>query len=102
MTAKASALTSINGIVFALDHRDKRPTVELLDLVRKLASDAITVLKEPDPLNKKIGFILLAIQQSTVVEIKVLNKKRVTRVTILDNTIYNWALEEIHLLAGSM
>jgi len=96
-----SALTSMQGIVFALDSRDKRPTVELLDMVRRLASDAITVLKEPDPVKQKIGFILLAIQQSTSVEVKMINRKRITRVTILDNTIYNWAMEEIHALAGA-
>jgi hypothetical protein len=101
MTGRTSALTSMQGIVFALDHRDKRPTVELLDMVHKLATDAITVLKEPDPLKQKIGFILLAIQQSTSVEIKVVNRKRLTRVTVHDHTIYNWAMEQIHSLAGS-
>jgi len=33
--------------------------------------------------------------------VKMINRKRITRVTILDNTIYNWAMEEIHALAGA-
>jgi len=89
----------MQGIVFLLDKRDKRPTVELLDTIHKIASDAIAILTEPDPVRRRIGFILLAIQESTRCDIKIINKKRITRVTILDHTIYNWALEEAHALA---
>lgn len=92
----------MNGILLTLDNRHKRPTVELLDLVREMAKDAITVLKEPDPVKQKVGFILLAIQQSTEVKFITSGRKRVTRVTILDHTIYNWAMEEIHALSGTV
>lgn len=96
---KPTALGTMQGILLLLEARNKRPTAELLDQIKQLTSDAITVLREPDPDKQKIGFILLAIQQSTDVKVITSGKKRVTRVTILDHTIYNWALEEIHALA---
>lgn len=51
-------------------------------------------------MKQRIGFILLAFQQSTQVEVKVVNRKRLTRVTITDKTIYDWAMEEVHAIAG--
>lgn len=45
--------------------------------------------------------MLLAVQQSTQVAIKVVRGKRLTRVTIVDQQLYHWALEEIHALAGA-
>lgn len=95
------ASSYLQGILMLLDNRTKRPTVELLDDIKSLANDAITVLTEPDPVKQKVGFILLAIQQSTSVKVIVSGKKRVSRVTVHDLTIYNWAMEEIHALAGT-
>lgn len=97
---KVSAIGYLQGILLMLDNRAKRPSAELLEQIRGLANDAISVMKEPDPDKRKIGFILLAIQESTAVKVITLGGKRMTRVTILDQTIYHWALEEIHKLVG--
>jgi hypothetical protein len=98
---KTSALSSVEGIVFCLDNQGKQPTIELLDMVRGLATDAISVLKEPDPLKQKVGFILLAIQQSTkLTEVKLRSKPK-TLVQVVDADLYEWALREIHLMAGA-
>lgn len=98
---KVTAEGALKGILMVLDNRTKRPTVELLASIRKIANDALEVMSEKDPVKQRIGFILLALQQST--EVKVLHQrgKRFTRVTVHDITLYHWALEEIHALAGT-
>jgi hypothetical protein len=104
MTARKGKITvegALKGILMVLDNRTKRPTVEMLSSIREIARDALDVLAERDPIKQRIGFILLAIQQSTEVKVKMIKGNRVTRVTIHDATIYHWALEEIHALAGA-
>jgi hypothetical protein len=98
---KVTAEGALKGILMVLDNRTKRPTVELLSNIREIANDALEVLSEKDPIKQRIGFILLAIQQSTEVKVNIVKGKRMTRVTVHDITIYNWALEEIHALAGT-
>ncbi|KGR38625.1 hypothetical protein [Xanthomonas vasicola] len=94
------AINQLQGVLSVLDNRTKRPTAELLGTIREMVGDAIAVLQEPDPLRKRIGFVLLAVQQSTHVSVRDVNGKRITRVTVVDQPLYHWALEEIHSLAG--
>jgi hypothetical protein len=103
MTAKRKypALTSLKGALYLLDDsKMKKPSAEFLGKIRELVTDAIEVLQTPDPMQRRIGFILLAFQQSTSVELRKVNGKLITRVTITDQTIYNWAMEEVHAIAG--
>lgn len=94
------AINQLQGVLSVLDNRTKRPTAEMLGTIREMVGDAIAVLMEPDPLRKRIGFVLLAVQQSTQVNVREVNGKRITRVTVIDQPLYHWALEEIHSLAG--
>lgn len=98
---KIPAEDMLKGVLYVLDQQANRLTVELIQAVREMVQDALDVLQERDPLKKKIGFILLAIQQSTSVSVRIINGKRVTRVSVLDRVIYEWAMEEIHALAGA-
>jgi hypothetical protein len=98
---KTTAAGYITGILMTLDNRSKRPTVELLNDIKSYAADALAILHEPDPDKQKLGFIALAIQQSTAVKFITHGKKTVTRVTILDLDLYNWAIAEVHKLAAS-
>jgi len=102
MTAKrpVSALASLKGALYLIENAKRKPTAEFVQEVRGLITDAIDVLQQPDPMKQRIGFILLAFQQSTQCEVKVVNRKRLTRVTITDKTIYDWAMEEVHAIAG--
>jgi hypothetical protein len=102
MVAKkpVSAIASLRGALYLIENAKRRPTAEFINEVRSLITDAVDVLQQPDPMKQRIGFILLAFQQSTQVEVKVVNRKRLTRVTITDKTIYDWAIEEVHAIAG--
>ncbi len=99
--ASLSPASHLQGVLMVLDNRSKRPTAEMLGAIREMVSDALAVLQEPDPTKQRIAFVLLAVQQSTQVAVKEVRGKRLTRVTIIDQPLYHWALEEIHALAGA-
>lgn len=98
---KLSAVSQLQGVLVVLDGRTKIPTAELLSTIRGMVSDALAVMQEPDPAKQKIAFVLLAIQQSTEVVVRVVRNKEITRVTVIDQQLYHWALREIHALAGA-
>lgn len=91
----------LQGVLSVLDGKTKLPSAELLATAREMVNDALMVLQEPDPTTQRIAFVLLAVQQSTQVQVKEIRGKRITRVTIIDQPLYHWALEEIHALAGA-
>lgn len=91
----------LQGVLSVLDGKAKLPTAELLATAREMVNDALMVLQEPDPTTQRIAFVLLAVQQSTQVQVKEIRGKRITRVTVIDQPLYHWALEEIHALAGA-
>lgn len=98
---KLSPISQLQGVLLVLDNRSGRPTAEMLANVREMVGDALAVLSEPDPLKQRFAFVLLAIQQSTEVKVREVRGKRLTRVTIIDQALYNWAIEDIHALAGA-
>lgn len=98
---KLTAVSHLQGVLTVLDRKSKIPSAEVLDVIRQMVNDALEVLKERDPLKQRIAFVLLAVQQSTQVGVKEVRGKRITRVTIVDQPLYHWALEEIHSLAGA-
>ncbi len=95
-----SPLSQLQGVLTVLDNRAKRPTPEVLAAVGSLVRDAIAVMQEPDPFRRRVGFVLLAIQESTEVRQFVRNGKTLTRVRVVDLDLYNWAMAEAHVLAG--
>ncbi|KRG47359.1 hypothetical protein ARC20_03245 [Stenotrophomonas panacihumi] len=98
---KLSAVNHLQGVLTVLDGKTKLPTAEVLTAIREMVSDALAVLQEPDPLKRRIAFVLLAVQESTEVNVREVRGKRITRVTVVDQPLYHWALEEIHALAGA-
>lgn len=96
-----SPISQLQGVLLVLDNRSGRPTAEMLANVREMVGDALAVLQEPDAAKQKIAFVLLAIQQSTEVVVRVARGKELTRVTVIDQPLYHWALREIHALAGA-
>jgi hypothetical protein len=98
---KLSAESHLRGVLTVLDRKSKTPTAEVLDVIREMVSDALEVLQERDPLKQRIAFFLLAVQQSTQVAVRTVRGKELTRVTIIDQGLYHWALREIHALAGA-
>lgn len=98
---RATVVNQLQGVLTVLDGKTKVPTAELLATIREMVSDAMAVLQEPDPTKQRIAFVLLAVQQSTQVQVKEIRGKRITRVTVIDQPLYHWALEEIHALAGA-
>ncbi len=100
MTAKRKLKVkqSLDQIVNNIDQWNGKDAATLISHVKALAIDAVDVLKLMDADLRQIGFIVLALKQSTDVKVSVINGKRLTKITILDKTIYDWALEEIHKL----
>jgi len=98
---KLTAESQLRGVLTVLDQKTKTPTAEILATIRQMVSDALEVLQEKDPAKQRIAFILLAVQQSTQVAVREVRGKELTRVTIVDQGLYHWALREIHALAGA-
>ncbi|MEE7545752.1 hypothetical protein HF319_00680 [Xanthomonas sp. Kuri4-1] len=98
---KLPAINQLRGVITVLDARATKPTTELLGTIREMVSDALAVLQEADPTTQRIAFVLLAIRQSTEVHVRQVRGKPITRVTIVDQSLYHWALAEIHAMAGA-
>lgn len=98
---RLSPVSQLQGVLLVLDGKAKVPTAELMVTIRGMVSDALAVMQEPDATKQRIAFVLLAIQQSTDVAVRVVRGKELTRVTVVDQPLYHWALREIHALAGA-
>ena len=98
---RLSPVSHLQGVLLVLDGKAKVPTAELMVTIRGMVSDALAVMQEPDATKQRIAFVLLAIQQSTDVAVRVVRGKELTRVTVVDQPLYHWALREIHALAGA-
>jgi len=95
-----SGIEKLRGALYVLDNASHRTPAEVLAIVRDIVRDSISVLQEPDKLKQRIGFILLAIQQSTEVRQHTRNQKLITRVHVIDQDLYNWAMSEVHSMSG--
>jgi hypothetical protein len=85
-----------------IDNRSKQPPATVLAAMRDMVQDAITVLQEPDPIKQRIGFVLLAIRESTEVrEVKGQTGKTVYRVKVVDQPLYSWAMHQVHAMSGN-
>jgi hypothetical protein len=89
---------NLNGIRYTIESWDGKDARSLICKIKDMNLDALEVMKQPDPLLQKISFVVLALQQATEVNVRELNGKRLTRITILDKDLYEWAMHEIHLL----
>ncbi len=94
-------LAQLRGVLHVLENRRREPMSEVLQTVGTMVRDALAVLQEPDPLRRRIEFVLLAIQQSTEVRQFTRNGKVLTRVRVVELDLYNWALAQVHDMAGA-
>lgn len=99
---KVPALGHLQGALLMLDKSGSRPAAEVLASVRTMVQDAITVLKEPDPVKQHIAFVLLALKQSTEVTEKVIRGKAIVRVKIVELELYHYAMSQIHKIATKL
>lgn len=98
-TQRESSEALLRGLLYVID-RNKLPPVDLITHIKDTVMDTLSVLTNPDPIEKKVQFVFLAIEQSTVVEVKRINGKPITKVKIVDLGLYNWALDQVHKMAG--
>lgn len=90
------ALAQLRGIKLVIERmRRKTPTKDQIEAIDKMAIDAIAVLQEPDAVTQRLAFVVLAVKQSIQLKHPVIRGKRMTRVTIIDQTLFHWALEQI-------
>ena len=99
---KVPALGHLHGVLVVLDKQGKHPAAETLATVRTMVQDAITVLKEPDPVKQHIAFVLLALKQSTEVTERVIRGKTIVRVKIVELELYHYAMSQIHKIATKL
>ena len=103
---KGRAHGHLSGILHLLNEHKGKPSKELLEQIQTSVKSAVDALLEHDELKQKIAFILIAIKQSTNVKIVNVHNpatgkfdKPRTRVTVIDATLYEWAIHRIHTLA---
>jgi hypothetical protein len=94
------AIKSLQQALSLIDTRNARPTAGLLDALRSMVSDAMEIIKEPDPTTRSALLAVAMLVESTEVTQATRNGKQITRITIKDQLIYNWAMTRIHELAG--
>ena len=95
-----TGLEKLRGALYVLDNNSRRTPAEVLAIVHDIVRDSVAVLQEPDKLKQKIAFVLLAIQQSTDVRQHMRNGKPITRVHVVDQDLYTWAMSEVHAISG--
>lgn len=88
----------LRGLLYVID-RTKLPPVEIIAHIKETVKEAVTLLTTPDDFQKRVSFVLLAIEQSTQVEVKQVNGRAITKVKIVDLNLYNWALDQVHKMA---
>jgi hypothetical protein len=100
--SEENAAGHLRGALHLIEKNKGKPSAELLESIKGLVRNAVEVLKEPDPLKQQIAFVLLAIRESTHVSHHTSEAGRtVTKVTIIDQILYAWAIGEIHKIAGA-
>lgn len=90
-----AALTQLRGILLVVNRARSKPTPEQVEAISKMTNDAISVLQEPDRIKQRLGFVVLALRESVQLKHPVIRGKRMTRVHILDQQLYHWALEKL-------
>ncbi|TAA12460.1 hypothetical protein EA658_09860 [Pseudoxanthomonas winnipegensis] len=94
---------AIKGLQHALsliDTRNARPTAGLLESLRSMVSDALEIIREPDPTTRSALLAVAMLVDSTEVSEVVRSGKKITRIKITDQWAYNWAMARIHQLAA--
>lgn len=88
-------------MLVGLDGRTKIRTAELLLTIREMVSGALAVMQEPDPTKQKTAFVLLVIQESTEVAVRVVCGKEIIPATVIAQPLCHWELREIRTLEGA-
>lgn len=99
--ADDTAASKLRGIMHLIDSAKGRPSVTLLGELRQLALDALDVLSLPDPRAQRIATVLLVLRQCTEVKSRVINGRKIDRVTIIDPQGYSWAMCQVHELGAA-
>jgi hypothetical protein len=82
------------------DSEGKDPAL-LIQNIQSYARSALDLLQSgADPFEEKIAVIVLLLKQSTRVTEKMINGRMITRVSILDQDLYNVAMARVHKLPG--
>lgn len=95
---KERAASHLRGTLHLIEKHEKHPTPAIMRQIRETVIDAMDVLRETDHFKKRIGLIVLMIQESTKVTTLKRNGREIDRVTITDQLIYQRAIAMIHEL----
>ncbi|TAA11288.1 hypothetical protein EA658_16625 [Pseudoxanthomonas winnipegensis] len=99
MPRRKDAIAGLESVIRLAETPGARPSPKLLEAIGNKVRDSIELLKEPDPEKQRVGFILLAIKQSTDVRKFLRNGKEVRRVYVTDLDLYTSGMDQLHNLA---
>lgn len=93
---------NMRGILYLLDqHKDKIPT-QVVESIKKLALDSISILATPDALTQRIGTIMLVIRESSTVVKRTVDGQEQEYYKVTDRVGFNWAIVAAHKLISDM
>ena len=96
MTMATERIQQILRIIH--DSEGKDPAL-LIQNIQSHARSALELLQSgADPFEEKLGFIILALRNSTSVSQETINGRMITRITYTNLDMFNWAMAELHKL----
>lgn len=96
MTMASERIKQILRII--QDSEGKDPAL-LIQNIQSHARSALELLQSgADPFEEKLGFIILALRNSTHVTQKTVNGRVMTKLTYTNLDMFNWAMAELHKL----
>ena len=85
--------------MFLLGKLNDKPSAHVIRQIHALVGDAMKILSEPDPVLRKVAFIILAIEESTsYTERKGVSGKIIVRVHIHNPILHGEAVKMAHAL----
>jgi hypothetical protein len=89
----------IQQILRIIQDSDGKDPALLIQNIQSHARSALELLQSgADPFEEKLGFIILALRNSTSVTQDTINGRLITRITYTDLDMFNWAMAELHRL----
>jgi hypothetical protein len=99
MPRRREAIAGLEGVIQLAETPNARPTAKMLETISGRVREAIELLQVPDSTQKRVDFILLAIQQSTEIRVTNRNGAVLKRAHIIDPDLYHWSIAQLHELA---
>jgi hypothetical protein len=99
------AIEPLQGVLHALEGCRGIPRPEVMEQIRNYTRSALDLIRNPerDPFIRRMHVAFLCLKESTEVEQRLDERGLpITRVTVTDADLYEWAIAQVHLLANGV